>query len=288
MTFALPIRRWRVAVGALAAALALTFVVGTPAGREAAAAFLAQFRGQRLAVVTLDPAFNRNPMSELERLGTVDQGRRVRPEEVRSAAEAAQRIGFALKLPDPATLPAGLQPNPKIAVAPAQEIRFVFDRDKTRAYLQSVGRTDIAVPDKLHGATLIVRIPAAAMIQYEPVADGRDLGLSIGQAGEVTAGVDGAVSLEEFRTFLLSLPNLSPNVADQLRNFQDWRSTLPIPVRPDKVNWQSTAVAGAEGLLLGDNSGLGSAVIWPKDGKVYGVVGSAKPADVLRVANSLR
>jgi hypothetical protein len=288
MTLALPMRRWRVAIGALAAALALTFAVGTPAGRDAAAAFLAQFRGQRLAVVTLDPAFNRNPMSELERLGTVDQGRRVRPEEVKSVAEAAQRVGFDLKLPDPATLPTGLKPDPKIAVAPGNEMRFIFDRDKTRTYLQSVGRTDIAVPDNLHGATLVVRVPAAAMIQYESAAGGRDMGLSIGQAGEVTAGVDGAVSFEELRTFLLSLPNLSPNVAAQLRNFKDWRSTLPIPVQPDKVNWQATTVAGVEGLLLGDNSGLGSAVIWPKDGNVYGVVGSGKPAEVLRVANSLR
>ncbi len=288
MPLAVPLYRWRVAVGAVAAALALTFVVATPAGREAAAAFLAQFRGQRLAVVTLDPTFNRDPISELERLGTVDHGRRARPEEVKTLAEASQRAGFALKLPDPAVLPPGLKSEPKIAVAAARELRFTFDRDKTRAYLQSVGRPDIAIPDKLHGATLVVRVPAATLIQYEPAAAGRDMGLAIGQAAEVTAGVDGAVSLEELRTFLLGLPNLPPGLAAQLRNLKDWRITLPIPVQPDKINWQPTTVAGAEGFLLADNSGLGSALIWPKDGKVYGVIGSAKPAELLRVANSLR
>ena len=48
-------QRWRLALGGVAAALALTFTLATPEGQAVAAGFLTQFRSQRLAIVTFDP-----------------------------------------------------------------------------------------------------------------------------------------------------------------------------------------------------------------------------------------
>jgi hypothetical protein len=41
-------------------------------------------------------------------------------------------------------------------------------------------------------------------------------------------------------------------------------------------------------VAIGDSSGLGSALIWVKDGVVYAVGGTLTENQVLQVANSLR
>jgi hypothetical protein len=110
----------------------------------------------------------------------------------------------------------------------------------------------------------------------------------IGQAREVQVGVEGAASLEEVRAFLLSLPDLPPDLVRQLSSIQDWTSTLPIPVPIDKMTWQETNIGGAQAYILNDNTGLGSGVIWQRDGKIVGVAGPMKATDLRRVAESLK
>ena len=307
-------RRWRVAAAGLAAAFALTLLAATPAGQTAAAQFLAQFRSQRFAVVTLDPDGDRSGLRQLERLGTVQgdgiRGDRAsrRPEEVASIEEASRRVGIPLKQADPATLPAGVSKTPKIAVMPASEVRFTFDRDKAREYFRSIGRPEVALPDKFHGASLVVQVPAAALLAYDgtdqsglPGGVRRDAqkagagpmsgpmpGLVIGQSREVQVGVDGKVTLEEMRTFLLDLPGLPDDLTRQLRSIQDWQRTLPLPIPADRVNWQPATIGGGEGLILADNSGLGGAAIWQRDGRVTGVAGSLKADELRRVADGLK
>ena len=60
---------------------------------------------------------------------------------------------------------------------------------------------------------------------------------------------------------------------------------MPVPI--DKINWQSTNFNGSQGLLLNDNSGVGSAAIWHANGHLYGVAGSLKATDLKRIADSL-
>ena len=277
---------WRTATAGLAAALLLTFLVGTDQGRTAAAQFLAQFRSQRFAVVTVDSAWNWNSLGQLERLGTVERGQRGRTgEAVRSLAEAAQRVGFPLAQPDAAALPPGLNPTPQIMVSPSREVRFTFDEAKARAYLQANGQAGVNLPSRFHGASLVVAVPAAALLQYSGTNGAQ---LLIGQARELAVGTEGAVTLEEMRDVLLGLPGLPPETVRQLRAIQDWRNTLPLPVPADAVSWQGTTVACIPGLLLTDQVGVGSAELWQRDGRVYGVAGTPRPTEIQRVANSLR
>lgn len=288
MTLARTTNRWRVALGGLAAALVLTFLIGTPPGRTAAAQFLAQFRSQRFAVVTLDPSQRGDALRQLERLGTVQgTGPGQRSSAVGSIDRASSSAGFAVKQPDPAALPAELAKTPRIQVSPATEMRFTFDTAKARAYFDSTGRPDVALPDKFNGATLVVSVPAAVLLQYLPAAS-TGPGLMIGQASELTVGTEGGVTLDELRDFLLGLPGVSPDLARQLRAIQDWRNTLPIPVPADQVNWQQATIAGGQGLILADNTGLGSGAIWQRDGRVYGVAGAATIGEIQRVADSLQ
>lgn len=278
--------RWRIAGVGLLAALTLTLLIGTPEGRTAAAQFLAQFRSQRLTVISIDPSQTRGRLPELDRLGTVQGNTRVRPEEVKGLSEASQRAGFPVKVPDPQALPEGVVANPRITVSPASEVRFTFDREKSRTYFQSINRPDLSLPEPYHGVTLVVRIPAVVLLEYAQSAGNTSLGIA--QAGELTAGVDGNVTLDEVREYLLGLPGLPPDTVRQLQAIQDWRTTLPIPVPLDKIAWQPVTIAGGPGLLLTDNSGLGSAAIWQRDGRVYGMVATTRAAEIQRVADSLR
>ncbi len=297
MTLALPFLRWRAVMTGLAVALVLMLVLGTPQGRGAAAQFLAQFRGERFAAVSLSTnqiANIEETLSELERLGKVS-GIDTAPElrTVASIADASRFVGFPVVEPDPATLPTGTSRTPTaVRVMSAHQVRFTFDLDQARAYYQSIGRNNITLPDRFHKASLVVNTPSAVLIEYRsgdaPVDTPFGFGLVVGQAGTVTAGTEGSVKLEEFREFLLGLPGLSPETMRQLRAIDDWQTTLPVPIPVRHINWQQATIAGSPGLLLNDNTGLGSAAIWRCDGRIFGIAGAMKARELHHVAESLR
>jgi hypothetical protein len=292
---------WRVAASGIAAAMALTLLVSfTPEGRTAAAAFLAQFRSQQVAPVEVSAQSQTEIMRTLNtlgNLGTIQMGPRsaarsvntlpTRPAEPRqvSLAEATQAVGFPLQTPDLTALPAGLDRTPRVNVIPANEFRFTFDKNKAQTYLRSKGQTNVNLPDKFNGATLVVSMPSAALLEYG--GNSSRQALIVGQSGEIVVDVEGGVTLDEMRDFLLDLPGLPKDTTDQLRLIRNWNQTLPIPIPVDKVNWQAATFKGAQGLLLNDNTGVGSAAIWQSGGHLYGVAGSLKANDLKRVADSL-
>ena len=297
MTRAQPSQRWRVATGGLAAMLLLALILGTTQGRGAAADFLGEFRGERLEGVSLSTgqiADIQQTLSEFQHLGTISGIETApEPQAVASVAEASQFVGFPVLEPDPATLPDGISASPtEVRVMPAHQVRFTFDLDQARAYYQSTGRNDVTLPERFDGASLVVNTPPAALLQYgngdAPVDSPFGFGLMIGQAGTVTAGVEGGVTLEELREFLLGLPGLSPETMQQLRAIDDWETTLPVPIPVEQVNWERATIAGSPGLLLNDNTGLGSAAIWQRDGRIFGIAGAMKARELQRVAESLR
>jgi hypothetical protein len=276
-------RGWLAA--AVTGVLALV-LVATPAGRSAASGFLAQFRSQRFAVVTFDPAQTGDLPAALQQLGTVhgDLGG-MEPEPVATPAAASRQVGFPVALPDAAVLPSGVDTRPRIMVTPARQLRFTLDAAKVGRYLQAHGRSGAAVPAGLDGATLVANVPAAVLLQYAG-AD-RIPRLVLGQSRELTASVEGGATLEQLRGFLLGLPGLPPQAVRQLKAIGDWRDTLPLPVPADRIDWRAATINGVQGLVLGERSGLGSAVIWQRDGRIYGVAGVLRQAHVLRVAESL-
>ena len=279
--------RWRVATIAAASVVAISLATLTEPGQVATASFLSQFRSQRLAVITVDSAIERGPFGQLERVGSIQGPGKDRFENVSTVAEAAQKVGFTLRQPDPATLPAGYDPKPTVRVTRTATWRFTFDTAKARAYFKEIGNTGMTIPDKFNGASLVVSVPSGAVLEYRRAGGGEDR-LAVLQSGEISAGAEGGVSLEEMREFLLRLPGLPPETVRQLRNIQDWKNTLPIPIPADRVNWQDATIAGGPGLVLNDIGGVGSAAIWQRDGRIYGVAGTVRSADVQRVANGLR
>jgi hypothetical protein len=296
---------WRFAASGLAAAVLVTLLVAfTPQGGSVAAAFLSQFRSQQVTAIGITPqsqAEITRTLNALGNLGTI-KGPGVnsangapKPEAVAknaegqvktvTQAEASKAVHIDLLTPDPAKLPPGVDKTPQVRVTPESQIQFTFDKKKATAYFQSTGHPEVSLPDEYDGATLTVTIPSAVILEYGDTKSRS--GLIIAEANEVVAEVQGKVSLPEMRDFLLGLPGLPPGVVSQLKGIQSWNDTLPIPVPVDQVHWDAATIKGGPGLLLRDNSGVGSAAIWHADHHLYGVAGSIKYDDLQRLVDSM-
>jgi hypothetical protein len=287
--------RTRQVAAALVVALVLTGLVATPGGRAAAAGFLAQFRSQRFEVVPVDPGqANRieDVAADLVETG-VFTGDAVRvgglgePVVADDLAEAGRIAGFAVPAVDPSALPAGVERTPeRILVSRARQSSVTFDRDRALDYLRRHGRPGATLPERYDGTRLVIQVPAAVVQQFA----GRDGGpaLLVGKAGTLGLDTEGGASLAELREVLLDLPGLPAETVARLRDVGDWRTTLPLPVPSDEVRWRPATVAGAEALSFADRTGRLRALLWQRDGHIWGVAGILGADEVGDVADSLR
>ena len=286
--------RGRAVAAALVATLVLTGLVATPDGRAAAASFLGQFRSQRLQAVPLD-AGQANQVGDVL-TGLVDSGvftgdpHQVTglddPEVAANLAEAGRLAGFAVPAVDPSALPRGVERTPRrILVSRALEARITFDRDRALAYLRGHGRPDAQLPERFDGTQLVVRVPTVVVQQFA----GRDGGpaVLVGKAGMLGVDTEGGATLEELREVVLGLPGLPAETVAQLRSIGDWRTTLPIPVPTDQVRSRPATVNGADGLSFADQTGRLHALLWQRDGHIWGVAGVLGADEARDVADSL-
>jgi hypothetical protein len=285
----------RAVAAALVAVVVLTGLVATPGGRAAAAGFLAQFRSERFAVISL----NRNQlvqlnavMSQLVETGvfTGDQGeldRMAQPTAVRDLAEASRLAGFQVDTVSRAAMPRGVAATPERVLASSpRTIRVTLDRDRAIAYFRRNGRSGAKIPPRFDGARLIVHVPGIVVQEFAG-GDGAPR-LLVGKAGTIGLDAQGGASLEELRELVLRLPGLPGGTVAQLRSIGDWRTTLPLPVPTDQARWQHATVAGTEAFSFADPAGKLHALLWQRGGQIWGVAGVIGADEALDVANSLR
>jgi hypothetical protein len=286
--------RTRAVAAALVATVVLTGLVATPGGRAAAASFLGQFRSQRFQAVPLDASQATKVGQVLDGLVTsgvfsgdpeqvADFGE---PQVAADLAQAGRIAGFAVPAVDPSVLPAGVQHTPRrILVTRAREARITFDRDRALAWMAAHGRPGARLPERYDGTQLVVHVPALVVQQFA----GRDGGpaLLVGEAGTLGLDTEGGASLEELREVVLGLPGLPAELVARLRAIEDWRTTLPLPVPADQVSSRPVTVRGAEGLSFADQSGRLHALVWQRDGHIWGVGGVIGADEARGVADSL-
>ena len=111
--------------------------------------------------------------------------------------------------------------------------------------------------------------------------------LVVARAQAPTVFSDG-VPFETARDYLLSLPGLPAELADQLRAVSADGSTLPLPVPADLADSEPTDVDGVPATLVTSNDGLFAGVVWVEDGVVTVVGGTVSADEVLDVARDLR
>jgi hypothetical protein len=276
---------------AAAASVALIAVLLTATG--VAETILTIFEPKQVVAVPITSA-DLNGAAGFAQYGTLTWSTPPQPFDVPDLAQAEREAGFKVLQ---ATLPAGVNPaRPRFAVMPRTTATFTFSADRTRATAARVQRTPPPMPANIDGAKLFITGGPAVVQFYDdataptgstatsPLSGMPKLVIAQGRGPVVQS--DG-VTVEELQQYLLAQPGISPQLAAQIRAIKDPSSTLPVPIPVDKTTSKTVTVQGVQGIFVGDSTGLGSAVIWSKDGLVFGVAGTLTEAQIISIANSL-
>jgi len=280
------------AASALAAALIVALIF-TPLGGYARS-FLTIFEPQHFAPIEI----SRGDLRDLRLLPQADDvgtQRLIRkPKRVNyESLEVAQRhMGFTLLRPT--ALPAHFGVVRAFSAMTPGEMTFTFSAAKARAFERRSHKALPSMPPELDGTTVRVQTGHVFNGHYEASENRQSRAAHKGtpffelieaQAPRVTST---GATLEQFERYLLAMPNVSPQLAAQIRALGDIQNTVPVPVVIDKQTARRVSVNGVQGLAIGDNTGLGAGVMWEKNGIIYVVGGPLSMNDVMTVANGLR
>ena len=275
------------------AALALTATLAAPAA--ASADPLSIFAPTQIRAISITPADARalRALPPLEAFGTVLGTRSPGVDEVASAREAAASAGFPLRLP--ATLPATIPHDAHYDVTQRAHTTFTFRQAKAATWAREHHVALRPLPARLDGTTYAATLQPVAIVTYgtPPRSHRGERGvrrgafLAIVQAPLPSVTTNGA-PLQALVDWFAQQPGVPPHLVAQVRAIGDPSQTLPIPVQFDKQSAKQVAVDGVQGLSIGDETGIGSAVVWTKNGKLYAVGGTLAQSALLGIADDLR
>jgi hypothetical protein len=277
---------------ALAAAFALFFVVGYTPLRGYAQNFLAIFEPRQFEPIgfTSSDLSKMRGLPNLKPFGTMHEIGASNFTAIGNSAAASAFAHHAIMRPR--YLPNGVPRSASYHVSGRHSISFTFSSAKNHA-----------VPAQLNGATLSSTLGPVVVQTYgnrnflEKHLHARKRVRDLHQLPEDMIVVTEApapkiystgATVAQIESWMLAQPGLPPNLVAQIRAIGDPTTTLPVPIELDKQNAQKVTVNGAQGLLIGDNTGVGSLVMWQNNGTVYAVAGPFAASEILQVANSLR
>lgn len=292
---ATPVRRPAVSawVKGLSAAATVALVATVLTVSGLAETILTIFEPKQIVAVPITTTDLRGAPS-FETYGTLTWTEQPKPYDVPDIRVAAKESGMTVLIPG--NLPAGVG-APRYGVMPKTTATFTFSAEKTRQAAAAQQRTPPPMPANIDGSKLFITGGPAVVAYYDdgtrptPTSSASPFSgmprLIVAQGRPPVVQSDG-VTVEQLQSYLLAQPGISPQLAAQIRAIKDPSSTLPVPIPVDMATSKKVTVQGVDGIFVGDSTGLGSAVIWQKDGIVYGVAGTLTEQQVLAVANSLR
>lgn len=262
-------------------AIAVVAVGAILVGGTAAAAnnWLQIFKTEQLAPVNfstddLATLPDLRPYGDFKITGSPD------PQQVANAKAAEAKTG--LDIPTPYDLPGGISGKPTYQVIGKVSATFTFDEDRAAAAVAESGATLPPPPPGLDGSTVRIQAgPAVAAVWSQ--GSGIPT-LVVGKAIAPTAESTG-VSFDTFRDYLLSLPGIPNELADQLRSIGD--SSLPIPVPQNWADSSPIEIDGHPATRIETKDGLAAAVIWVDHGVISAVAGMVSADEAAAIAESL-
>ena len=287
--FHLPILR--PASRALVAAVALVVMVAVAV--TAAVNVSDIFQPQTVQTVSINVT-DLQSLPDLASYGDFNWSQQPEPSIGISKPDAEKVAGFTA--PSARTLPAGVA-GADITYAATQQITgtFTFSAAKAQAAAAAQGKTLPAMPAGMDGSTLTLTAGPAIIEIYgnlnapQSANDASQISLPQLVVAETKAPVvtSTGVTVKQLEDYLLEQPGITPGLASDIKAIGDPSHTLVIPVPIQYATSKNVTVQGVQGVALGDNTGLGSAVVWIKNGKIFFVGGSLKQDDALSVANNL-
>src|SRR4051794_23665381 len=275
-------RGWRPAVRRPVVAALSAVVLLTGAGVAAANDWLPIFQTQRVDPIEVTST-DLVAVPDLSAYGDLEITKEPEHEQVADAATARERTG--LDVPEVAELPAGVTGDPAYQVAGTVSATFTFSAAKAAQAASAAGETLPPPPAALDGSSLRLEAgPGVAAVWSQPTGVPTLVVARIGAPKVFSSGVP----FETVRDYLLSLPGLPADLADQLRDLKPGGGTLPLPVPADLVTSSTADVHGNEATVLTSRNGLFAGVVWVEDGVMTGVAGSLSADELLSVARGLR
>jgi hypothetical protein len=273
--------RWRTTVRRPAIAALSAVVLVTGAGVAAANDWLPIFRTQQVDPVEITST-DLVQVPDLSAYGDLEIISEPNPEQVADAAAAQERTG--LVVPEVSELPEGVTGDPAYQAADVARATFTFSADKAAQAAAAEGEALPPPPPGLDGSALRIEAgPGVAALWSQPTGVP-----TLVVARVVAPKVDSSgVPFETVREYMLSLPGLPPDLADQLSDLSVDGGTLPLPVPAELVTSSTADVGGTEATVLTSRNGLFAGVVWVEDGVMTGVAGSLSADELLSVARGL-
>ena len=98
------------------------------------------------------------------------------------------------------------------------------------------------------------------------------------------------LNIQQLAEIGFQLTRMSPTQARELAQTIDWKSTLVLPIPRRAGTFSQVTVAGTQATLITNNGGRRGpdyALIWVKNGIIYGLVGHGDASKAVALANSL-
>jgi hypothetical protein len=270
---------WRAAAAVAAAAVAIVALAVTGTAQQ----LFTVLQPSSVQVVPVTTS-ELQAMPDLSQFGTIHWGGNPQVMQVADAGAAADAAGFAAPA---ATTPSAVSGQPQYGVLGQTTATFTFSAAKAQAWAAAHNVTLPAIPAGMDGSSLELTVGPAIVEVYGAPNQGAGVPqLAVGKMRAPTLASTGP-SVKEIEDYLISIPSFPSDLAAQLRALGDPATTLPLPVLVDRASSQQVEINGVQGVVIGDNTGLGAGAIWVRDGYVYGVAGSQAEDTILSVAGSV-
>jgi hypothetical protein len=291
-------RRKALRGGAVLGVVALT--LGTLVATGVAGDFIKIFSPETFVAVPIDIR-SLGSLPDLSGFGTTKVLQEPTMTTAAGPAEAAAATG--LHLLSVGKLPSTISGEPTYRVISEGKGSLTFNSAAASATAGKLGSALPALPPKLDGSTLTLD---AGPIVVETIGTAQQIpGMAPGETSgflSVLGGIPQLVIVEmkaptlysdgptvaQYEEALLSMPGIPPALASEIRSLGDLSSTLPIPIPKGQAAAHPVDVNGAQGLVIGDTSGIVAGVVWQSHGLVYGVAGlSLTDRQVVAIARSM-
>ncbi len=289
------------------AVLLLAVIIAVPATRALADQVLNLFRVQQVTVVPVDFT----GMKELSGNGPLGQQltdlvsssitMKQKPGEpvvVSNAAEATQKAGFAVRLPQNAS------PS-RLSVQNGAAFDFTIERAKAQALLNEAGRSDLVLPTDIDGSVISVKVPASVRADFgkcpDPTAsEGAMSGsasrnypdcMMLAEIPSPTVDAPANVDVAQLAEIGLEFTGMTKEQAAAFTKSVDWTSTLVVPIPKNAATYEQVAVDGVTGTLIQrpTDDAADFVLIWIKNGIVYSIGGlGSNSQQAIDLANSLK
>ena len=232
-------------------------------------------------------------LSQLAEYGTLTWTKQPQFQAATNAADASAIAG-GLKPPVVTKLPAGVSTTVTYGAMSEAEATFTFSADKAKAAAASHGKTLPALPKGMDGATLTITVGPAVGEIYGNLKENSASSSSINLPQLIVArstaptAKSTQVTVGQLEAYILDQPGISPELKKAIKAVGDPSTTLLIPIPVEYATSKDITVQNVPGVALGDNTGVGSAVVWVKGGSVYVVAGSIKQNVAIDIANNLK